>query len=132
MEHVPEWFRDAILGIFLSLLLLLLIKATFKILGSELHHFLDAVKSEMIDAIRRVNTVGALNLYGILIVSIVGVVVIIATGTQKAFGILLLFLSRKQAEEFSSYTNYFSLFYVVALLFIVSIVCVVIDNRRPR
>ena len=132
MEALPSWFRDSVLVLILITLILILIRYSFKILGSEFVHFVGAIRTEVRDGLRNAKTIGAWNAYLLVVITIFGVIVIASAGAQKLLGVIFSFFNAKKGAELVQYTNYFHLFFVLALLFVISIVSVVIDNRRPK
>jgi hypothetical protein len=126
---IPQWAFDALLGIALAAMVVVLVRWTLKILGAELHDFIGAVRSEVADFRGRRKTVGALNWYGFITVALFGVVAIVAAGTQKVLGLLLQFLRPHLVNDLIAASNYFTLVFVLALVLVVSLVAVVIDNR---
>jgi uncharacterized membrane protein YidH (DUF202 family) len=133
MWGLPEWFTDSFLRLFLISLVLLLIWVAQKILGSELHHFMEAFRSEISEASKRAKTVGAINWYGLVVVGVFGVLVIVASTGQKLLGLsVALFIGEKKANELSAYSNYTSMFFFLGAVMVVSLICVVIDNRNKK
>jgi hypothetical protein len=131
MGRLPDWFLDSFLKVIIAGLIILLIKAAQIILGSELHHFFEAIKSEIRDAANRAWTVGSINGCGFVGMAIFGIVVIVASTGQKIFGLSFSqIIGSKKADELTQYTNYMSLFFVLGLYLVISLICVVIDNRR--
>jgi hypothetical protein len=114
----------------LSALVLFLISWSLKILGSELRHFMDALRSEIREASKAKKTVASLNWFQFITVAVVGVLVIVASTGQKILGIAFEnILGETKASELASYSDYSLLFFVLALLMVVSLICVVIDNH---
>lgn len=129
-QQLPGWFQAAVLVVLLGFLLLALIAAAQRVMGAELHHFLDALKAEATDFRRRKKTIGAINWAGFITLLIFGVIVIVATGTQKLLGLMLVYLDKDRVDALVASSNYFALFFVAAGFLTVSIVCVLASERR--
>jgi hypothetical protein len=126
-----ESLVDLLLPFAHALLIVILIKVTLKILGSELHHFMEALRSEIKEASSRAKTVGAINWYQFITVAVVGILIIVASTGQKLLGISLAgIIGAERAKDLARYSDYTSLLFVLAILMVISLVCVVIDNRR--
>lgn len=131
--QLPEWFKDGLLKAFLAFLILMLIKGAMTILKSELHHFREAFGSEIKDAAKGSKTVGSLNWLQFVGVALFGIIIIVASTGQKILGISLAsFLGEKKANELAKYSDYSSLFFVLAILMVVSLICVIVDNRSRK
>lgn len=117
--------------LFYVLLVLLLVWLSLHILRSELKHFIEAMKSELLDGLRGKHSVGALNFYGFVCTGSIGLIAIVATTGQKVMGIAFAkLIGEKKAAELVGYTNYQTYFVVMAVILVISVICVVIDNRR--
>ena len=129
---MPLWFVNGMFGVVLSAFVLLLLYVVMRIHGTELHHLSSFFVSEWKDFKNRDFTVGSFNMMALIVVTLFGLVVSVLSGVQKVIGVLAGFLEKGQIAELVHYTNYFSLFYCVFSLALVSLLAVMIDQMKRR
>jgi hypothetical protein len=128
---IPSWFVPAICVVVIAAAMLGLIQWALRIMGGELHHIVDAVKSEFIELIKGELTTGSINIIGVLLLAVFGGVVAVLMSTQKVFGLVFSIFGSEKATELVHYTDYMTLVIVVCISFIISLVIVAVDNRKP-
>ena len=130
---IPQWAIDIACGLVIATVILILIHHALKSLGAELSHFIHAIRSEIKDASFMRSTVGSWNAYGLMSVSAVGCVVMIAASGQKVLGLMLVrVIGQAKADELAKYSDFSSFFFCILVFALVSLICVTIDSRRDR
>lgn len=129
---LPTWFTNAVLVIFLCFLILGLYWTAEKILHVQFHELYKLVKSEWEDDKQKRRTVGAFNWRGFIALMIFGFVSMIFMSSQKLIGIIAIAIGLDRASELAKSTNFFALFYFLAGYLLLSLLCVVVDNRRRK
>lgn len=119
-----QWFIDSLAIILLILPVIFLVLFISNQLGLHLKHFFHFFATEFKDLMNKKTSVGAVNLMCVIVITLFGVLIIVATEFKLILGFLSTLIGIHKADFFAKSANIFILFYVLATVIVASILCV--------
>ena len=125
-----DWFVDTVGVVVLVFLVVALILIVLKQLGMHLHEFIKFFSQEGRDLLAAKPTIGAVNVLCLIVVFLFGVFTVIALKFAEIMEFIVNFIGSDKSESLKHSVDILMLFYVIALLAIISVLAVAFSSKK--